>query len=91
MNDKLKHFLICGAISLVVLVLFAVIPHRNLYGWDKGIAIVVGCLAALGKELVWDEMLEKGTPELYDFLSGVWGAFSVTFAWIFVETIIILL
>ena len=88
MNDKLKHFLACGMISTIVLILFAVIPHGNMYGWDKAIAIGVGCLAAAAKELIWDKWLKKGTPDYYDFFWGVCGSFAFTFVWIIVETII---
>lgn len=91
MNDKLKHFFACAAITLVTLLLFAVIPHGPMYGYDKLIAIAVGCAAALGKELVWDKWLGRGTPDYYDFFAGVCGAFVGMFAWAIGETIIMMI
>lgn len=88
MNDKLKHFIACGVITLFTLLLFALIPHGNMYGWDKGIAVAVGCFAALGKELVWDKWLKRGTVDYYDFFWGVCGAFAAMFTWVIIETII---
>ena len=89
MNDKTKHFIATAAITLAVLAIFAVIQHPYMWGWDKAVALLAGCTAALGKELVWDKMLGKGTPDFYDFLAGVCGAFAAMFGWVIVETIII--
>jgi len=87
--DKLKHFLACAAVTLIVLILFAVIPHGYLYGWDKGIAVIIGCLAAVGKEIVWDLWLGRGTEDYYDFFWGVCGSFAAMFAWVLIETILL--
>ncbi len=88
MNDKLKHFFACAAITLIVLLLFAVIPHGNMYGYDKMIAIAVGVFAAAAKEIIWDKWLDRGTPDYYDFFAGVCGAYAGMFAWAIVETFI---
>lgn len=87
-NDKLKHFLACGLIALITLAVFAIVPHGNMYGWDKGIAVIIGSFVALFKEIIWDKWLHKGTPDFYDFFWGVMGAFAFTFLWIIIETII---
>ncbi len=91
MNDKLKHFLACAAVTLITLTLFAVIPHGPMYGYDKLIAIAVGMAAAAGKEIVYDKWLHKGTPDFYDFTAGMYGAFAAIFAWVIIETIILFL
>lgn len=88
MNDKTKHFIAAAAITLTVLILFAVIPHAYLWGWDKAIALFVGVAAAAAKEIIYDKMWGKGTPDFYDFLAGLYGAFAAMFAWAIVETII---
>jgi len=90
MNDKLKHFFACAAITLLTLTLFAVIPVQ-MNGYDKMIAIAVGMAAAAGKEIVYDKWLGKGTPDFYDFTAGMYGAFAAMFAWAIVETIILIL
>lgn len=91
MNDKTKHFIATAAITLIVLILFAVIPHNYLWGWDKAIALSVGCIAAIAKEVVWDKWLGRGTPDYYDFFAGVCGAFVAMFGWVIVETIILII
>ena len=88
MNDKLKHFIACAAVSIITLAVLLIIG-TDLAGYEKLLAIVTGTLAAIGKEIVWDKWLGRGTPEFYDFLSGLCGAYAGTFAWIIVETIIL--
>lgn len=88
MNDKLKHFLVTAGITIVTLILFAVIPHGPMNGYDKMIAIAVGVFAAAGKEIIWDRWLHRGTPDYYDFFAGVCGAYAGMFAWAIVETFI---
>ena len=66
-QDKLKHLLAGIGISLVFGVQF--LPLIGLIT-----AAIVGAL----KEIIWDWLLKKGTPELLDFaatvLGGVLGA-----------------
>ena len=88
MNDKLKHFLLCAGISIATLAVLLWIG-TDLAGYEKLIAIMIGTGAALAKELIWDKWMGKGTPEFYDFLAGLWGAYVGTFVWIAVEIIII--
>lgn len=87
MNDKLKHFIACAVITLLVLTALAFAPY--MYGWDKAIALAVGIAAAASKEIIWDKMMGRGTAEFYDFLAGVYGAFAAMFAWAIVETIVL--
>lgn len=89
MNDKLKHFLACGLIALIVLTVFAIVPHGEMYGWDKGIAILTGCFAALAKEIVWDKWLKRGDPDFYDFFWGVCSSFAMMFVTVIGKTIIL--
>lgn len=88
MNDKLKHFIAGALITLLVLIAFIFIPHGDMYNWDKGIALALGCLAGVAKEVIWDKWLHKGTPDFYDFLATVYGAFAAMFSWVIIETII---
>ena len=88
MNDKVKHFIATAAITLAVLAIFAVIQHPYMWGWDKAIALMTGCMVAAAKEVVWDKWLHRGDPDFYDFLAGVYGAFAAMFGWAVVETII---
>jgi hypothetical protein len=89
MNDKSKHFWASAAITIVTLVIFAVIPHAYMWGYDKAIALFLGVIAGVAKELIWDKWWGRGTPEFDDFLFSLWGAFSAMFAWAIVETIVL--
>ena len=61
-QDKLKHLLVGIGISLVLGVQFS--PLIGLL-----IAGIVGVL----KEIVWDWLLKRGTPEFLDFLATALG------------------
>lgn len=61
-RDKLKHLLAGIGISLVFGVQFT--PFIGLI-----IAAIVGAL----KEIIWDWLLKRGTPEFLDFLATVLG------------------
>ncbi len=61
-QDKLKHLLAGIGISLVLGVQFS--PLIGLL-----IAAIVGAL----KEIIWDWLLRKGTPEFLDFLATALG------------------
>jgi len=61
-QDKLKHLLAGIGISLVFGVQFT--PFIGLI-----IAAIVGAL----KEIIWDWLLKRGTPEFLDFLATVLG------------------
>jgi len=56
-QDKLKHLLAGISISLVFGVQFT--PFIGLI-----IAVILGAL----KEIIWDRLLKRGTPEFLDFL-----------------------
>ena len=59
-DDKLKH---------VVLGLLIYSSATHVIGPYMALALTV--LIAAGKELVWDMLLSKGTPELDDFFATV--------------------
>jgi hypothetical protein len=61
-QDKLKHLLTGIGIGLIFGVLFS--PLIGLIG-----AAMVGAL----KEIIWDWLLKKGTPEFMDFLATAFG------------------
>jgi uncharacterized MnhB-related membrane protein len=61
-KDKLKHAIAGVALSIVAGLLFC--PLVGL-----ATAAVVGAL----KEIIWDWLLKKGTPELLDFVTTVAG------------------
>jgi hypothetical protein len=86
--DKKKHFWIGVVIPIVILAAFLLISDRQMYGWDKFIAIAVGVAVGAAKEVIWDKWLGRGTPEFYDFVATMIGVFVGTFGWIIAETII---
>lgn len=89
MNDKLKHFIAGSVIALLTLLFFAIFVHRPDYGWNIGAAAILTVVAAVGKELVWDKWLGKGTPELDDVLFTIYGGWSMWILWAIAETIIL--
>ena len=88
MNDKVKHYIASGVISLISLILFALIPYEFMFGWDKAISLFLGIFAGAIKEFIWDKLLGKGTFEWRDLESSVYGSFTITFVWLIGETII---
>lgn len=63
-KDKIKHLLGGIGVSTLVGIVFA--PLIGLYT-----GIVAGAL----KEIIWDWLLKKGTPEFLDFLTTAFGSF----------------
>lgn len=61
-KDKLKHLLAGLALSLLA----------GLLCTPKWGLVVAGLAGAL-KEIIWDWLLKKGTPELLDFVATVAG------------------
>ena len=65
MKDKWKHLLVGLVLSLLAGLLFCPIV-------GLATAAVVGAL----KEIIWDWLLKKGTPEFLDFVATVLGGAS---------------
>ena len=61
-QDKLKHLLAGIGISLLIGIVFPPV-------WGLITATIVGAL----KEIIWDWLLKKGTPEFLDFLATALG------------------
>lgn len=87
MNDKLLHFIIAIVITLVILIASHLWFPLN-YNWDMALACGVAILLTIGKELIWDKILGKGTPEFYDFFWGVVGAIIGPMLWMIGELIL---
>lgn len=60
-EDKIGHFI--GGLAIVGLF--------NPFGWAEALAAVV--LIGIGKEVVWDKWLGRGTPEVADALATILG------------------
>lgn len=89
MNGYLKHKIVGVIVPLLILASFKLFIHRELYGWDKGIAFFAIAALALGKEFIWDRLLKKGTFDIRDITSTITAGWITIFLWIIVETIII--
>lgn len=87
-KDKIKHFVAVSGIVLAVLVVFVLWVKGELYDYKELIAFVTGITAAAVKEIVWDKLLDKGTPDFYDFMAGFVAAFITVFSWIVIEALI---
>jgi len=65
-KDKILHF-----VAGIGVTLFFSIVISPVWGVLFGIAF------GIGKELIWDEWLKKGTPEVLDFLATALGSLLV--------------
>lgn len=73
-KDKLKHLVLGSLITLVVAIAIIVIWNPILHPEIVLISGIVGCLAGIGKELIWDKLLGKGTPEFADAYATIWAS-----------------
>lgn len=64
-NDKLGHFYLWS------LIYFGMKYLHIYFGFDINWVFGVTIFTALGKELIHDLWLGKGTPDAKDFLSGI--------------------
>ena len=62
--DKLMHIVI-GAAGSALLIGFL----QELGMWNFAIMVAIGAF----KEIVWDKLLAKGTPEFWDFIATCLG------------------
>lgn len=75
--DEKKHLLwiMLGTALIVVALRIELAPLGWKYfhwaNWDCALAFFIGVCVAIGKEVVWDKWLHKGTPQFYD---AVWGS-----------------
>jgi hypothetical protein len=76
-----KHFFAGALISLITLAFFAIFVHVPVYGWDAGVAAVLTVVAGAFKEVIYDKLLGKGTPDYYDFFYTVCGGWGMIFLW----------
>lgn len=74
MNDKIKHFIAGAIISLVASLLIGLLWMRDL----MILGAVCAALAGLAKEIIWDNWLDKGTPEFADFWFTLWGGLTTS-------------
>ena len=73
MNDKVKHIIAGMVIGLITALLIRI--------WNSDLMIlgaVVALIAGVGKELIWDKWLGKGTPEFTDAWFTLWGGLGMT-------------
>jgi hypothetical protein len=70
-KDKWDHFHVGIAIGFISSAFFTLFTYNVLILGAIGVGVTL--IAALGKELIWDKMLGKGTPEFLDVLFTVCG------------------
>jgi len=73
-KDKKKHLALGSAITTVCAIVIILIWKPILHPEWVLVSGIVGCLAGIGKEVVWDKLLGKGTPELKDALATIWAS-----------------
>ena len=82
-HDVKLHFYAGIAIALVayLLILIAYIIFPNLLDYSTAFKFVALAGVGIGaaKEVIWDKLLKKGTPEVGDFVATGIGTFLVIF------------
>ncbi len=81
-KDKLKHAIAGVALSIVAGLFLCLVAGLIPWTWLQvviagvgaaGFGILVAAVVGAAKEIVWDWLLKKGTPELLDFVATVAG------------------
>jgi len=73
-KDKIKHLgrgsLITAIAAVLIIIIWIPIAHPEVTLFSA----LVGILAGIGKELIWDKLLGKGTPEFKDAYATIWAS-----------------
>jgi len=81
-KDKLKHAIAGVALSIVAGLFLCLVAGLIPWTWLQvviagvgaaGFGFLVAAVVGAAKEIVWDWLLKKGTPELLDFVATVLG------------------
>jgi len=72
--DKIKHLKWGAGITTVCALATIFIWKPILHPEVILISGVIGSLVGIGKELIWDKLLGKGTPEFADGYATVWSS-----------------
>lgn len=73
--DKFWHFALAALTAFTLrIALAAFIPYRT----AALIAVSLTFLACVGKELIYDKWMKKGTPEWLDLIMGILGIIIAT-------------
>ena len=77
-TDLLLHAL-CG---FVIALIVAFLTGNFWIGW------LMAILAGAGKELIYDMMLKKGTPDFKDAFATAWGGLAGAVVWLVIVNVI---
>jgi uncharacterized membrane protein len=81
-KDKLKHAIAGVALSIVAGLFLCLVAGLIPWTWLQvviagvgaaGFGFLVAAVVGAAKEIIWDWLLKKGTPELLDFVATVLG------------------
>jgi len=81
-KDKLKHAIAGVALSIVAGLFLCLVAGLIPWTWLQvviagvgaaGFGFLVAAVVGAAKEIIWDWLLKKGTPELLDFVATVAG------------------
>lgn len=73
-KDKIKHLVWGSLITLGIALAIIVIWNPILHPEIVLISGVIGSLIGIGKELIWDKLLKKGSPEFADAYDTIWAS-----------------
>lgn len=77
-TDKIKHIklgiLITAVSAFAIILIWKPVLHPEVVL----ISGVIGCLTGIGKELIWDKLLGKGTAEFADAYATIWASLITT-------------
>lgn len=81
-KDKLKHAIAGVALSIVAGLFLCLVAGLIPWTWLQvviagvgaaGFGFLVAAVVGAAKEIIWDWLLKKGTPEFLDFMATVLG------------------
>jgi len=81
-KDKLKHAIAGVALSIVAGLFLCLVAGLIPWTWLQvviagvgaaGFGFLVAAVVGAAKEIIWDWLLQKGTPEFLDFVATVLG------------------
>jgi len=85
-DDTTKH--VWAGMIISALTAFLLVKLNLHHALASVLGLIVGVMAGLGKEFLWDKKLGKGTFNMNDYLATGWGSFVGAFIY-FVGCIII--
>ena len=85
----MRKDLILHALSgFIIALLDCFLSREQMIGWNLLIGFMASVIAGFGKELVWDDWWELGTPDGKDAFATAWGGLTGCWVWLMIVNVI---